>query len=48
MTPAILHTLADLCMTSDDPNDLGRVAWGAKAQRAEILSYLKPYLERRR
>ena len=44
MTPAILHTLADLCMSSDDPNDIGRVAWGAKAQRAEILAYLKPYL----
>ena len=45
MPPAILRTLADLCMISDDPNDLERVAWGAKAQRAEILSYLKPYLD---
>src|SRR5262249_44695260 len=43
-TPAILRTLADLCMRVDDPNDLDRVAWGARSQQAELLSYLKPYL----
>jgi RNA polymerase sigma factor (sigma-70 family) len=42
--PAILRTLADLCMASDDPNDLDRVAWGAASQRAELLACLKPYL----
>jgi len=44
-TPAILRTLADLCMRVDDPNDLGRVAWGCSSQRAELLQYLKPYEE---
>ena len=43
-TPAILRTLADLCMKVDDPNDLGRVAWGASSQKAELIEYLKPYL----
>jgi RNA polymerase sigma factor (sigma-70 family) len=43
-TPAILRTLAELCMRVDDPNDLSRVAWGAASQRAELLAYLKPYL----
>jgi len=44
-TPAILRTLADLCMRVDDPNDLGRVAWGAKSQRDELIQYLQPYLK---
>ena len=44
-TPSILRTLADLCMKVDDPNDLSRVAWGAKSQRAELLEYLDPYLK---
>jgi hypothetical protein len=44
-TPAVLHTLVDLCMESDDFNVLHRVAWGARSQHAEILTYLKPYQE---
>jgi beta-lactamase regulating signal transducer with metallopeptidase domain len=43
-TPAILRALSDLCMKVDDPNDLGRVAWGASSQKAELIEYLKPYL----
>jgi hypothetical protein len=37
--------LAELCITSDDPNTLSRVAWGAKSQQEELLQYLQPYLE---
>ncbi len=44
-TPAILRTLAELCMAVDDPNDLERVAWGARAQMSELLPFLKPFLE---
>ena len=43
-SPAILRTLADLCVAIDDPNDIGRVAWGAAIQRDELLPYLDPYL----
>ncbi|WP_422925059.1 sigma-70 family RNA polymerase sigma factor [Singulisphaera sp. PoT] len=43
--PAILHALADFCMRGDDPNDLGRIGWGTSSQNAEIMAYLKPYLE---
>lgn len=42
---AILRTLVDLCMDSEDPNSLDRVAWGTRSQRAETLAHLKPYLE---
>ena len=44
-TPPILRTLVDLCMRIDDPNDLGRVAWGATSQQAELIAYLRPYQE---
>ncbi len=44
-TPAILRTLAELCMRIDDPNDLGRVAWGAKSQQEELIKYLQPYFD---
>ncbi|MDH5493645.1 MAG: hypothetical protein OEY14_16950 [Myxococcales bacterium] len=43
-TPAILRTLADLCVAIDDPNDIGRVAWGAASQMDELLPYLAPHL----
>jgi hypothetical protein len=43
-TPAILRTLADLCVEIDDPNDIGRVAWGAAGQLEELLTYLAPHL----
>ena len=41
-TPAILRTLVDMSMS--EKTDWGRVAWGARSQLAELLSYLKPYL----
>jgi hypothetical protein len=44
-TPAILRTLAELCMRVDDPNDLERVAWGARAQREELLKYIRPFIK---
>lgn len=43
-TPAILRTLADLSVAIDDPNDIGRVAWGAASQVDELLPYLAPHL----
>lgn len=43
-TPAILHTLVDLCVAIDDPNDIGRVAWGAASQKDELLRWLEPHL----
>lgn len=42
-TPAILKALVDTAMTTDDPNDTGRIAWGAKDQREELIGQLKPY-----
>ena len=42
-TPAILRTLVDMSM-AENKNDWGRVAWGARAQRDELLAYLKPYI----
>lgn len=44
-TPAILRTLADLCVAIDDPNDIGRVAWGAASQLDALMPYLSPHLE---
>jgi RNA polymerase sigma factor (sigma-70 family) len=44
-TPAVLRTLADSCMQSDEPNNLSRVAWGVRDQEAEFLAFLKPYRE---
>jgi C-terminal processing protease CtpA/Prc len=41
-TPAVLRTLVDMSM--EEKNDWGRVAWGARSQRDELLVYLKPYL----
>jgi hypothetical protein len=46
-TSAILHTLADLCIHVDDPNDLDRVAWGVRNQRGEFLAHLDPHLRSR-
>ena len=42
--PAVLHALVDLCMHTTNTSDWGRIAWGARTQRAELLAYLKPYL----
>ena len=43
-SPAILRTLAELCMRVDDPNDLDRVAWGTRRQQQEPVEHLKPFL----
>jgi hypothetical protein len=43
-TPAILRTLAELCVAVDSRSDLGRVAWGAADQKDELLPYLAPFL----
>lgn len=45
MTESILRTLVGLCINVDDPNDLGRVAWGIGAQRDAALQFLAPHLE---
>jgi C-terminal processing protease CtpA/Prc len=42
--PAVLHALVDLCMHTTNTSDWGRIAWGARTQRAELLAYMKPYL----
>jgi len=44
-TPNILRTLADICMHSDDPNMLSRVAWGVRSQQADCVAFLTPFLE---
>lgn len=43
-TPNVLQALVELCMAIDDPNDLGRVAWGAADQRDALLAHLQPWL----
>jgi len=43
--PAVLRALVDLCMQTENRSNWRRIAWGAAAQRAELLSYLRPYLE---
>lgn len=45
-TPAILHTLAEIGMKTDDPNDLHRIAWGCADQQEELLGYVTPFLTR--
>ena len=45
-TPNILRTLVDLCMASEDPNLLSRLAWGVRNQREEALTFLEPHLAR--
>ncbi len=42
---AVLRASVELCMQSSNRSNWGRIAWGAAAQRAELLLYLKPYLE---
>lgn len=43
-TPAILRTLAEIGMKTDDPNDLDRIAWGCSDQKEELLRYVTPFL----
>lgn len=42
--PAVLKALVDVAMTTDDPNDTRRIAWGASDQAQELIEYLSPYL----
>jgi RNA polymerase sigma factor (sigma-70 family) len=44
-TPSILHALVDWCMHVENPADWGWAGWVGRKSRAEILSYLKPYLD---
>lgn len=43
-TPRMLHALADLCMTVDDPETIGRIAWGYADQQQALVAWLAPYL----
>jgi hypothetical protein len=43
-TPAILRTLCEIAMETDDPNDLHRIAWGCGSQKAELIAFLEPHL----
>ncbi|MCH7559345.1 MAG: carboxypeptidase regulatory-like domain-containing protein, partial [Planctomycetes bacterium] len=40
-TPNILRTLAEICVQGED---VGRITWGIRSQREELVSYIKPYL----
>jgi len=42
--PAVLRTLAEICMTG---GDVGRVTWGCKTQLHELRRYVEPYLHDR-
>ncbi|MFB0524228.1 MAG: CARDB domain-containing protein, partial [Phycisphaerae bacterium] len=41
-TPNVLRTLAEVCMQGED---VGRITWGTRSQRDELVSYIEPYLE---
>lgn len=43
-SPNVLRTLVDLCVSSNDPNILERVAWGIRSQMDEGLAFLQPQL----
>ena len=43
--PAVLRTLAELCMASENGEELGRIVWGAESQRDEVLAYVRPFLD---
>lgn len=43
--PAVLRTLAELCVAIDDTNDIGRVVWGAEKQLDQLVPYLDPFLK---
>ncbi len=42
--PAVLRTAVEICMASEEPNNLSRIAWGVGSQRDEAIAYLKPFL----
>jgi hypothetical protein len=44
MTASILRALAEIGMNSEDPNVLSRIAWGASAQKEELLRHLQPHI----
>jgi len=41
-TPNVMRTLAEVCMQGED---VGRITWGTRSQRDELVSYIEPYLE---
>lgn len=43
--PNVLRTFADLAMRLEDPNDLDRIAWASRAQKADFLARMRPYLD---
>ncbi len=43
--PAVLRASVELCMQTQNRSNWRRIAWGAAAERDELLSYLKRYLE---
>lgn len=42
--PAVLHAMVDWCMHVDNGMDWYWVSWCGKGRRAEMASYVKPYL----
>lgn len=43
-TERVLRALAQICLASDDPNTLGRIAWGASDHATTLIEYLQPAL----
>ena len=46
--PAVLRAMVEYCLAdwnTDMHNNWGRVAWGARSQRAELLAQLRPHLD---
>lgn len=43
-TPAILRTLAEIGMKTEDADLLDRIAWSCKDQKEESRKYIEPYL----
>lgn len=42
-TPAILRTLAEQSMLKKSPADFGRIIWGARSQKKQLIPYLEPF-----
>jgi hypothetical protein len=45
LTQPILRTLVAIAMNSEDPNVLSRIAWGASAQKEDLLKHLRLHLD---
>lgn len=44
-TEPILRAMVEAGMKTEDPNTLGRIAWGASSNQASLLKYLEPFLK---